>query len=242
MPNARPLPRIAIITARGGSKRIPNKNRKQFCGKPILAYAIQAAQDSHVFQEVMVSTDDPKIAQIALSYGATVPFMRTEKTADDFATTADVLLEVLSMYRAQSKEFSAFCCIYPTAVFATGSLLAQAMDKLETEKADAVIPVVRYSYPPQRAYVLQDGFIKRQYPEYETARSQDLEPIYHDAGQFYAVDTAAFLTQKTLALSKAAALILPESAVQDIDTVEDWALAELKFEKMNGAHKCKFER
>lgn len=231
------LPQIAIITARGGSKRIPHKNINPFCGKPIIAYAIQAALESRCFHEVMVSTDDADIAEVAHTYGATVPFERTENTSNDFATTSDVLLEVISMYRDHGVMFSSFCCIYPTAVFVTGTQLNQAMTQLCAKHVDAVIPVVRYSYPPQRAYLLKDGFLKRQYPEHETARSQDLEPVYHDAGQFYAVNTDAFLKQKTLALQKISPLILSENVVQDIDTQDDWKLAELKYQRMMGASK-----
>lgn len=218
---------IAIITARGGSKRIPKKNIKEFCGQPILAYSIKAALESGVFDEVMVSTDSDEIAEVARHYGASVPFMRSETTSNDFATTADVLEEVLNTYRDKGKEYDSFACIYPTAPFVTGKKLAEAAELLDG--ADAVISVVRFSFPPQRAFVVRDGNVAFQYPEYERARSQDLEPIYHDCGQFYMCKSDIFLEKHSLILPNTRPYILPEEEVQDIDTQSDWEIAEAKY-------------
>ena len=165
---------VAIITARGGSKRIPNKNIKKFCGKPIIAYSIEAALSSKVFGEVMVSTDSGEIAAIAEKYGASIPFLRSEATSNDFATTADVITEVLEQYKKSGRLFDNFACIYPTAPFVTGRRLGEAAELLG--EADAVIAVVKYSFPPQRAFVIRNGVVAFQYPEFERTRSQDLEP------------------------------------------------------------------
>ena len=222
---------IAIITARGGSKRIPKKNIKEFCGKPIIAYSIEAALSSGVFDEVMVSTDSEEIKSIALSYGASVPFLRSEKTSNDFATTADVLEEVLNTYSESGRLFDYFACIYPTAPFITGKKLSEAAQLIED--ADAVVSVVRYSFPPQRAYVIKDGAVKYMYPEYERARSQDLEPVYHDCGQFYFCKCQMFLEKHSVILPDTKPYILPEEEVQDIDTMSDWEIAEAKFSVLN---------
>ena len=219
---------LAMITARGGSKRIPRKNIKEFCGKPILAYSIEAARSSGAFEEVMVSTDDPEIAGIAVKYGASVPFFRSEATANDYASTDDVIMEVLKTYEERGEHFDNFCCIYPTAPFVTGERLKQAMDLLAD--SDSVMPVVPFSYPPQRGLLIsEEGFLKRQFPEYALARSQDLQKIYHDCGQFYACRTDAFFRDSTTDVDDLLPMIMPEMEVQDIDTEEDWAIAELKF-------------
>jgi len=218
---------IAIITARGGSKRIPKKNIKEFCGKPIIAYSIEAALGAGIFDEVMVSTDSEEIAQIAKQYGAKVPFMRSEATSNDYATTADVLMEVLDRYHALGRSFNVFACIYPTAPFLTGQHLAEAFSLIR--EADAVVPVVKFSFPPQRAFVIRDGKLGFQYPQYERSRSQDLEPIYHDCGQFYICRCEEFIKKHTLILDNTVPYILPEEVVQDIDTMSDWEIAEAKF-------------
>ncbi len=221
---------VAIITARGGSKRIPHKNIKEFCGLPIICYSIRAALEAGVFEEVMVSTDHEQIAEIARGAGAKVPFMRSADTANDYASTDDVIKEVLLAYRREGREFDCFCCIYPTAPFVTAKKLQQAMAMLE--EADSVMPVVPFSYPPQRGVVIEQGLIKRKYPEYLCTRSQDLEPMYHDCGQFYACRTEAFLEQGTTDVENLIPLILPETQVQDIDTLEDWEMAEMKYKRM----------
>ncbi len=224
---------IAIITARGGSKRIPRKNMKEFCGKPIIEYSIQAALDSEIFEEVMVSTDDEEIKEVALRAGAKVPFMRSEATSNDYATTRDVLMEVLEVYKSQGWEFEEMACIYPTAPFVTGEKLKRAMNLLRENACNGVIPVVGFSFPPQRAFILEEtGCLKYKYEEYQSSRSQDLEPFYHDAGQFYCYNVASYLKCDGYLREKIYPIILPESEVQDIDTEEDWKIAELKYKVM----------
>lgn len=222
---------LAIITARGGSKRIPRKNIKEFCGKPILCYSIKAALDAGIFDEVMVSTDDEEIAEIAKRAGASVPFFRSEQTANDYASTDDVITEVITEYQKRGEEFDAFCCIYPTAPFLTGERLKEAMALLTT--ADSVMPIVPFSYPPQRGLIINEsGLVARQFPEYATARSQDLPKVYHDCGQFYACCTKPFLDAGTTDVENLVPLILSEMEVQDIDTLEDWEIAEIKYRRL----------
>lgn len=222
---------IAIITARGGSKRIPKKNIKEFCGKPIIAYAIEAANRSGIFKEVMVSTDSMEIAQIARRYGAVIPFMRSEKNSDDFATTEDVVMEVVSEYRKRGEEFDYVCCLYPTTPFISGDMLREAANLMEEKMPAVVIPVVQFSYPPQRCFVIDDaGYAKFKYPQYVRTRSQDLEKEYHDAGQFYIYNVEKLFALKGCIEEDFVPIILPEICVQDIDTISDWKLAELKYE------------
>ena len=225
---------VAIITARGGSKRIPYKNIKDFCGKPIIAYSIEAAFQAGCFEEVMVSTDDPKIAEIAQSYGAAVPFFRSAENSDDFATTRDVVREVLDQYGEQGTYFDGVCCIYPTAPFITGQRLSEAMRILEEKEADSVIPVVQFSFPPQRSLILEEGRAVFKWPEYALSRSQDLKPFYHDCGQFYCLNTKAFAEQNLLVMKKTYPVILDEMEVQDIDNETDWKMAELKYRMREG--------
>ena len=220
---------IAIVTARGGSKRIPKKNIKEFCGKPIIAYSIEAALESKLFDEVMVSTDSEEIAAVARHYSAKVPFMRSAKTSDDFATTADVLREVITEYKKSGQKFDTMCCIYPTAPFVTADKLQAAYKKLTESDADLVQPVVAFSFPPQRAFVIRDGQLTYRYPECAPMRSQDLENWYHDAGQFYFHRVEAFMNKGTL---KIIPFELPETEVQDIDNLTDWELAEMKYRLM----------
>lgn len=222
---------VAIITARGGSKRIPRKNVKEFCGKPIIVYSIEAALVSGLFDEVMVSTEDEEIAGIAKAAGARVPFMRSGENAGDYASTDDVLLEVLEAYREQGREFDSFCCLYPTAPFVTAEKLRRAMQLLD--KADSVMPVVAFSFPPQRCMILnEEGELRMKWPEHAKTRSQDLEPYYHDCGQFYCCKTAPFLEYKTTDLPHMVPMIMSETQVQDIDNLDDWKIAELKYSLM----------
>lgn len=223
---------IAIIPARGGSKRIPRKNIKLFMGKPIIAYSIEAALQSGLFDEVMVSTDDKEIAEIACKYGAQVPFMRSAEMSNDYAGTADVILEVLQMYKEQGREFETVCCIYSTAPFVTSERLREAYGKMNSE-IDSVFTCVTYSYPIQRSLHIVDGKISMVYPEYKNVRSQDLEPIYHDAGQFYFSRTASFMESRTFWGKNTAGLVLSELEVQDLDTQTDWMLAEMKYELLH---------
>lgn len=225
---------IAIMTARGGSKRIPRKNIKEFCGRPILAYSIDAALQSGVFDVVMVSTDDEEIARTARRYGAEVPFFRSAETAGDYASTAEVLTEVLTEYQKQGQEFDLLCGIYPTAPFLKPETLKKAMALLAQSGADAVQPLVRFSFPPQRGVHIKDGEVQFLWPQHRNSRSQDLEPYYHDAGQFYCLNARSFLSQKTLVMEHTLPFILPELEVQDIDTEEDWKIAEMKCRLLHG--------
>lgn len=225
---------LAIITARGGSKRIPNKNKKLFLGKPILCYSIEAALASGLFEEVMVSTDDEEIARIARDAGASVPFMRSERTANDFATTDDVLLEVLAEYEKRGENFAYMACLYPTAPFVTAEKLRNAFRILEEQNAAAVMPVVRFSFPPQRGMTVRDGRLVYCYPENAQKRSQDLEAMYHDCGQFYFYRTEAFLAGGGDPAEGYVPIVMPETEVQDIDNPEDWEIAELKYRRMAG--------
>lgn len=221
---------ICIIPARGGSKRIPRKNIKEFLGKPIIAYSIEAALKSGLFDEVMVSTDDKEIATIAKQYGAKVPFLRSSDTANDFATTADVLNEVLRMYKDSGLEFDQMCCLYATAPLVKSEDIVRAFERLNRLSFDCVYPVVQFSYPIWRCIdVAEDGTMKRHWPEYENSRSQDLPNEYHDTGTFYCYDLKNW-GKKDL---KIGAIIVDETSVQDIDTLTDWAMAEMKYKLLN---------
>lgn len=225
------MKQVAIITARGGSKRIPRKNVKPFMGKPMVAYAIAAALESRLFDEVMVSTDDGEIAAIAREHGAAVPFMRSAATANDFATTADVLGEVIAEYARRGVSFESFCCIYPCVPFLTGELLRAAHGAFVASGADSLMPVVRYSFPIQRAVRLTAaGFLEYREPENAPKRSQDLEPMYHDVGMFYFHRTASFGGKGC----RVAMFEMPEERIQDIDTEDDWKMAELKYRVLHG--------
>jgi len=225
---------IAIITARGGSKRIPKKNIRSFLGKPIIAYSIETALSSGIFDEVMVSTDSQEIADVAVKYGAKVPFLRSAKNSDDHSSTADVVEEVLLEYKKQGKEFDSVCCIYPTAPFITSERLQESMKLLKDVSADSIVPVTSFSYPIWRSFKIDsDGRIKMNWPENMNSRSQDLPPAYHDCGQFYCLNAPEFLTQKKLFMDKTFPIIVSELEVQDIDNEEDWKMAELKYGIVN---------
>lgn len=222
---------IAIIPARGGSKRIPHKNIKPFLGYPIIKYSIEAALKSGIFSEVMVSTDDPEIAEISQSYGAAVPFMRSEKNASDTATTFDVIEEVLIQYEKKGQKFQYGTCLYPTAPFANAARLQQFYAALLESDNDCVFPVVKYSYPIQRALTLgSKGQVSMLSPEHLITRSQDLSDTYHDAGQFYCFRSKALLKAKRLWTNQTAAIEVSELESQDIDNLSDWKLAELKYQ------------
>lgn len=225
------MSRICIIPARGGSKRIPKKNIKDFLGKPIIAYSIEAAIKSGLFEEVMVSTDDDEIAAIAKKCGAKVPFMRSAVNSNDFATTFEVLKEVLDTYKTNfDKQFSFACCIYPTAPFVNDINLTNAYDLLRRQRFDTVFPVMRFSFPIQRALKLAaSNKIKFFYDEFQNSRSQDLEPAFHDAGQFYWFNIERCLKENTLITANCGSIEIKETEGQDIDNELDWKLAELKY-------------
>lgn len=221
--------KLAIITARGGSKRIPRKNIKPFLGKPIIAYSIEAALQSGIFDTVMVSTDDEEIAEIAKQYGAEVPFLRSAEASNDHATTNDVLLEVLDAYEKIGQSYDFACCLYPTAPFVTAQKLQDAFAKLEASDADTLIPVVAFSYPPKRGLLIRNERLVFEYPEYLDTRSQDLETSYHDVGQFYFFRVPNFKANKRLMVGNILPLEVPETEVQDIDNLTDWQIAEMKY-------------
>ena len=217
---------LCIIPARGGSKRIPRKNIKDFLGKPIIAYSIEVALESGLFDEVMVSTDDKEIAEVATSYGAKVPFMRSKEASNDFATLADVIDDVKASYKAINKSFDYICCILPTAPFVTVRMLNEGYKYLKESGADSVKPIVRFSYPIQRAIrINKDGLLEMIQSEHAKTRSQDLETAYHDAGLFYWMNFV-----KGMKGVRKSGFEIPESQVQDIDTEEDWQIAEFKYQ------------
>lgn len=220
---------IAIIPARGGSKRIPRKNIKPFMGKPIIAYSIEAALQCGLFDEVMVSTDDEEIAEVAKKYGAKVPFMRSAETANDYATMENVIEEVLQNYQKEGKIFESFCCILSTAPFLSKKSLQESFRIFTTDAYDSLMPVLAFSYPIQRALKSENSRLIMREPEHIHTRSQDLEPIYHDAGLYYWMKIDRFLEVKEIFCANTGMIVLSESEVQDIDTEEDWKMAEMKY-------------
>lgn len=220
---------IAIITARGGSKRIPRKNLRPFLGQPVISYSINAALQSGLFDEVMVSTDDEEIAELSRRCGASVPFMRSAKNSDDFATTKDALIEVLTEYRRLGRDFDVGCCIYPTAPFVTAEKLRMAFDRHQESGAETVLPIVRFSFPIRRAFQRDGEKVSYIWPEFAQRRSQDLSPAYHDAGQFYFFRPALLLDSDELITENTVGIEMPMLEVHDIDEEEDWGIAELKY-------------
>lgn len=223
------MKKIAIIPARGGSKRIPRKNIKEFNGKPIIAYSIKAALDSGLFDEVMVTTDDIEIAEIAISYGANVPFMRSKETANDYATTTEAVIEVLECYKNMQTEFDVVCCIYATAPFVTSTRIVEAFDLMQKSDYESVFTVAAFSQPIQRALKSENKCLKSIWPEYKNVRSQDLPVSYYDAGQFYFSTVEALLKNMSFWGEYTGGLVLSELEVQDLDTMDDWKLAEMKY-------------
>lgn len=223
---------LAIIPARGGSKRIPRKNIKPFLGKPIIAYSIEAALKSNLFDEVMVSTEDDEIAKIAKEFGAKVPFLRSKDNANDFAVLADVIEEVMTIYKKQNKNFDTICCILPTAPFVTSKIILEAYNKLKVNDLDSVFPILEFSFPIQRSLKIENDKINMVWSENLNVRSQDLEPRYHDSGQFYWVKSSSFNKEKKLLTDNSGAIVISELQAQDIDTETDWKLAEIKYKIM----------
>jgi len=223
---------IAIIPARGGSKRLPGKNIHPVDGKPLIAYSISAAIDSALFDTVMVSTDSDDIAEIAKAYGASVPFARSQNTSNDFATTADVIQEVLECYLRQGITFTTFCCLYPTALFTTKDDLISSHNLLQGDTT-AVISIAEYSSPIQRSLTIKNNNLVYNWPQYRNKRTQDLEQCYYDAGQFYWQEVQSFLQTNSLVSSNTKPYIISNTRVQDIDTLEDLLIAEHKFRYIN---------
>lgn len=220
---------LAVIPARGGSKRIPRKNIRLFAGRPVLCWPIKTALDSGLFATVMVSTEDEEIAEVARKAGAEVPFLRSPETADDHAALLDVLAEVVARYAAQDQRFDTVCCILPTAMLVSAEGLRRGHDMFATGAYDSVFPVAPFPAPIQRAlHRNADGMVSMFQPEHYGSRSQDLELAYYDAGQFYWMSSQACLDRTPTFGGRAGSLVLRETEVQDIDTEADWRLAELK--------------
>ena len=220
---------LAVIPARGGSKRIPRKNIKEFHGKPMIAWSIQAALNSSCIDEVWVSTDDEEIAAIAQTYGAKVPFIRPAHLSDDFSTTADVMQHAIQEYQIQYQQLPDYvCCLYATAPFVQQQDLLKGFERIQSQDLDYVFSATNYSFPIQRAIKLDtDGKVSMFTPEHFNTRSQDLEEAWHDAGQFYWGKTSAWLRKSMIFSTNSSIVSLPQFKVQDIDTPQDWQRAEL---------------
>jgi N-acylneuraminate cytidylyltransferase len=228
---------IAIIPARGGSKRIPRKNINDFCGKPMIAWSIEAALKSHCFDRVIVSTDDQEIAEVAQKYGAEVPFIRPSELANDFAGTIPVVKHATEWLIQHQQKPSLVCCLYATAPFVTTEDLQRGLKQQQQTNADYTFTVTSYPFPIQRAIkITPQNSVEMFSPEYFNTRSQDLEEAYHDAGQFYWGKADAWLEEKIIFSPESTPLVLPRHRVQDIDTPEDWIRAEMMFQvlKKNG--------
>lgn len=224
---------IAIIPARGGSKRIPRKNIKAFHGKPMIAYSIEAAVNSQCFDKIIVSTDDEEIAEVAIKYGAEVPFMRPADISDDYATTLDVIKHAIEFTDSQSWAVKNVCCIYATAPFLTHEFIQKGLCELTSAEIDYAFSATSFPFPIQRALKLNDEQrVEMFHPEHLNTRSQDLEESYHDAGQFYWGTKRAFLQGKSFFSPQSKAVLLPRKRVQDIDTNEDWELAEALYKAL----------
>lgn len=224
---------VAIIPARGGSKRIPRKNIKPFLGKPIIAYSIETAKNSELFDRIVLSTDSEEIAEVAAKYGAEVPFKRPVELADDHTGTSEVIAHAVNWMREQSWKINAVCCIYATAPFIQPGDLVQGYNTLKSEDWDFVFVATEYVSPIQRSFrIQQDGSVRMFFPEQFESRSQDLPKAYHDAGQFYWGKPEAWVENRIVFSEKSTALIIPHYRVQDIDTEEDWRRAEIIFKMM----------
>ncbi|MGR5459334.1 pseudaminic acid cytidylyltransferase [Vibrio alfacsensis] len=222
--------KVAIIPARGGSKRIPRKNIKAFHGKPMIAYSIEAAIASGCFDKVLVSTDDEEIAAVASAHGAEVPFLRPAEISDDYATTMDVMAHAIHWCQNDGWDVEAVCCLYATAPFVLPEDLRRGYALLRDTGAQFSFSATSFPFPIQRAIKLDEfGSVSMFSPENEQVRSQDLEEAYHDAGQFYWGKTSAFLARLSMFSPHSKAVLLPRNRVQDIDTPEDWELAEALF-------------
>jgi pseudaminic acid cytidylyltransferase len=222
--------KIAVIPARGGSKRIPRKNIRMFCGKPIIAYSIAAAEQTGLFDQVVVSTDDEEIASVAREFGASTPFIRPKEIADDFTGTNAVVKHAVAWFNSQSNDVTHACCLYATAPLVQARFITEGYETLAHSDAAFAFSVTSYAFPIQRAVrITPDRRVDAIYPEHRMTRSQDLEHAYHDAGQFYWGTARAFLEDMPLFARHSIGVILPRHLVQDIDTIEDWDQAELMY-------------
>ena len=223
---------ICIIPARGGSKRIPRKNIKNFCGQPIISWSIETALNCKFFSRVIVSTDDKEIAKISQRYGAEVPFMRSESLSDDYTGTVPVIKNAINLLEMNNEKVNFVCCLYPTAPFIEVSYLEEGLNKLIENNASYSISMTSFSYPIQRSFKLtKDNRIKMFFPENLNKRSQDLEQCFHDAGQFYWGKRSAWLEEEKILDQKTVPIYIPRYKVQDIDNEEDWIQAERIFSK-----------
>jgi len=220
---------VCVIPARGGSKRIHKKNIKDFLGKPIIAYSIEAALKSKLFDKVIVSTDDENIAKVAKDYGAEVPFIRPEKLSDDYTSTNSVIKHAINWLLEQDIEINYVCCIYATAPFVEVTYLKQGLELLSDSNQLFAFSMTSFSFPIQRAIKINNNKISMFYPEHTLTRSQDLDEAYHDAGQFYWGKSQAFLDEISMFSEDSIPVVLPRYLVQDIDTLEDWKRAELMY-------------
>lgn len=222
--------KVAVIPARGGSKRIPRKNIKEFHGRPMIVWSIEAAIKSKCFDLIIVSTDDDEISEMAQSLGALVPFKRPGNLSDDYATTGDVMAHAAEYISESYPDVQYLCCIYATAPFIKSDDILHGLELLTAREADYAISVTTFPFPIQRGLRLKQGQSLEMFqPEFMLTRSQDLEEAYHDAGQFYWGTKEAFLSQAPFFTPASAAVILPRLRVQDIDTPEDWQRAEALF-------------
>lgn len=221
---------LAVIPARGGSKRIPRKNLKPFAGRPIIAWTIEAARQSGLFERILVSTDDREIAALAAGLGAEVPFVRPAELADDHAGTAEVIAHAAQWATAQGSDPAAVCCLYATAPFLTSADLVKGHDLLLSGQWDYVFAAAQHRHAVFRAFVRSgDGAMEMLFPEHRLTRSQDLPPAFYDAAQFYWGQTEAWVGHRPIFGAATTFVELPPERVQDIDTPEDWAVAEEKF-------------
>lgn len=235
------MPNLCIIPARGGSKRIPRKNIREFLGKPIIAYTIETVKKSNLFDVIMVSTEDSEISKVARNYGAEVPFIRSRENANDHATTAAVIKEVINNYAQINREFELICCCYPTAPLMTSDRLIEGFKKIQLDNIKSVFPVVAFNYPIFRSLNLdKSGLVAMNWPENLNTRSQDLPQAFHDAGQWYWIKTKEFLSSESILSEAAFGLQLDELEVQDIDNEIDWKIAELKYELIQSIKKASF--
>lgn len=225
--------KIAIIPARGGSKRIPRKNIKPFCGKPMIGYTIEAAEKSRCFDLILVSTDDPEIATVAKKYGADVPFLRPKELADDHTGTTPVIAHALDWANRNAGDVEFACCLYATAPFIQPNTIAHGLSLLGKHGANFAFTATSYAFPIQRAFQINDANrIEMVNEEFYQVRSQDLKTTFHDAGQFYWGRAAAWLKQMQIFCDTSVPIVLPRHLVQDIDTDEDWVRAEWLFKAM----------
>ena len=221
---------ICVIPARGGSKRIPRKNIKEFNGKPIIAYSIEAALKSNCFSQVIVSTDDDEISEVAKKYGALVPFVRPDELSNDYAGTIPVIKHAIEWMEDNNNYIENVCCLYATAPFIQSKIISKAYHQLQDSNSDYCFSVTSFSFPIQRAIkIVQGDKVNMFYPEHFNTRSQDLEEAYHDAGQFYWGKAQAFKDESPLFSEVATPYVLPRYLVQDIDTMEDWIRAETMY-------------